>query len=593
MHEFLWEIWVGRGNMHHRVSMDLNDTPALLFQRIIQELQGTEKSIETTVLNPNTGVEERVQWEFSCRVKGEEWSLNGDDTFARQGVVEGAMLVVRAKTIRANTIYVDGYDGLDDAQMAAARSKTPLIVGALILLSIIGAISYYVFVVMPEEAKTEPYRVRVLTKAKDAKAEFLLVAKLPEKSPQGKALKWPDGSPKMLDQTRRLEQGLTKSNMVLIPKNVMIGYARIEAKGKTPWRKGAAFEAWSRSKVIDKCLGRKCFTRAVHKQYVSAKLRASMTPCKIDAQCGPGNRCGAGYCTKACKDSSACGKGDICQNGMCMAKLEPFAANLLMKKDFFPATLKKFVKPAKPKGPPAIATHAPKTLKVSYKRRLRRTKVVFDPMHGGTDKGAAGVGAQTAKDYNLLLANALKAHLNGDRKRKRASRLKAYYTRLKDGTYSLKKRKRALRRRNLLIQINVANGLAENKATNQKDKGTEYNDTIGGFTLFVQGPRKVRGRRAKRREQSRLKATFKLAKCVSASLIKSGFRMKSTKGTDPLSLAGIQASTADSLLNQSIPSVRVVLGYITHRKEAATLAKPETHKAFAAAMEDALSCYRQ
>ena len=593
MHEFLWEIWVGRGNMHHRVTMDLNDSPTVIFQRIIQELEGTEKTIKTSMLNPNTGEEERTQWEFSCRVKGEEWPLKDNDSFARQGVVEGAMLVVRAKTIRANTIYVEGYDGLDDEQMAVARSKTPLIVASLILLVILGAVSYYIFVLRPKEAAREPYRVKVATLPDTGKVEFLLVSKTKERGKDGKFAKWPNGSFKMMDQTRRLEQKLGKSRIVLVPKKVMIGYALIEAKGKATWQRGASFEAWSKSKVIDRCLGRKCYTRAVLKQHYSKAMLETLKTCKETKECGDGSVCSLGFCAKSCSDDSACGTNGVCQDKICMAKLEPFDAKLMMDENFFPKQLKKFVPPPKPRGPKPVATHAPKSLTVAYKKRLKRARVVFDPMHGGSDKGATGIGSKTAKDYNLLLSEALRAHLNNNRKRKRASRIKAYYTRLKDGVYSAKNRVRSLRRRDVLIQFNVANGLSENKATNQKDKGNEYNDTIAGFQLVVQGPRKVRGRRARRYEKKRMQLSVKLARCLSDSLKKAGFRMKPTTGSDILSKAGIQASTSDSLLNNAIPAVRVSLGYITHRKEAAVLANTDTHKAFASAVEDALSCYRK
>lgn len=163
MQEFLWEIWTGKRNMHHRIQMGMNETPEAVFRRLIQQLQGTEKEIATRAVDPNTGKEVDLKWRYSCRNKGEEAPIMGQQAFSAQKVQEGALIVVRPIELRANTLYIDGFEGLGQEEIAVAsaskRSNLWIAIAAVLLL---GAAGYYLFSGGPAddtvsvEIKTEP-----------------------------------------------------------------------------------------------------------------------------------------------------------------------------------------------------------------------------------------------------------------------------------------------------------------------------------------------------------------------------------------------------------------------------------------------------
>ncbi len=163
MQEFLWEIWTGKHNMHHRIQMSMDETPEAVFRRLVQELRGTEKEIATRAMDPNTGKEVELKWRFSCRNKGEEAPIGGKQAFSSQKVQAGALIVVRPIELRAHTLYIDGFEGLGQEEIAVAssskRSIVGFVVGAVLLL---GAVGYYFFSggtsndTISIEIKTEP-----------------------------------------------------------------------------------------------------------------------------------------------------------------------------------------------------------------------------------------------------------------------------------------------------------------------------------------------------------------------------------------------------------------------------------------------------
>ncbi|MCB9637882.1 MAG: N-acetylmuramoyl-L-alanine amidase [Myxococcales bacterium] len=172
MQEFLWEVWTGKRNMHHRIQMAMNETPEVAFRRLAAELQGTEKEISMRALDPNTGKEVDVQWRFSCRNKGEESPLGGKQAFSAQGVQEGALIVVRPVELRARTLYIDGFDGLGEEEIAVASSKRSIMGFVVAAILVLGGIGGYVFYSSGQKG-FETYSIEINTGPKDSDFEII------------------------------------------------------------------------------------------------------------------------------------------------------------------------------------------------------------------------------------------------------------------------------------------------------------------------------------------------------------------------------------------------------------------------------------
>ena len=240
MQEFLWEIWVGKRNMHQRIQMDLNETPNAVFQRIIQQQLGTDNEIKTRTLDPNTGKEVDTKWKFSYRMKGETSPLSEHAPFGQQGTSEGALIVVRAVEIRANTIYIDGIDGLQSEEISAAANRTPLIITAIVLLVLGGLLGYYYFVVLPEQEAKAPYMLKVKTSPNSADVVAVLDVSKVEDYKKKFGIKSP-----------YLKRGGLTTNKnrftMKIPKKAKVIYVEVSQKGYVSWKKGVPLKEWEKA----------------------------------------------------------------------------------------------------------------------------------------------------------------------------------------------------------------------------------------------------------------------------------------------------------------------------------------------------------
>jgi N-acetylmuramoyl-L-alanine amidase len=174
MAEFLWEIWTGKRNMHHRIQMSLNESPEAVFRRIIQELKNSDKEIAEREIDPNTGKEVDVQWRYAWRNKGEESPLAAKQAMSQQGVADGALFVARPVERRAMTLYIDGVEGLGQEEIAAAsNTKRNLFIGAGAFLFFAIAASYlFLFGGTKKELLT--YTIHIKTLPKGAQFEMEL-----------------------------------------------------------------------------------------------------------------------------------------------------------------------------------------------------------------------------------------------------------------------------------------------------------------------------------------------------------------------------------------------------------------------------------
>ncbi len=229
MPEVLWEIWYQKRNVHHRVSMDFNETPQAVFQRIMAEFDGTEKALPTQIVDPNTGREIPVQWDFSFRSRGKENRIKDRKSFAEQGVGDGSLIVARSRDIRAHTIYIDGTAGLADEELRVARSKMPLIFALLVLVLGGAGAAYYYYVFLPEQQRKAPYVVNVGTEPHGSEVSILLDLK---NTPTGKVKRF------------QALKFVTPAKNVMLPKKSKVIYISITKKKYQTWKKGFEKDAW-------------------------------------------------------------------------------------------------------------------------------------------------------------------------------------------------------------------------------------------------------------------------------------------------------------------------------------------------------------
>lgn len=239
MQEFLWEVWSGKRNAHHRTQMDLSETPNTVFQRLVAQLQGTDKEIKLRTLNPNTGKEVDRQWKFSCRIKGQTTPLQQHQPFAQQGVIKGALIVVRPIEVRANTIYIDGTEGLAMEEIAVAKNRTPTIIGGLLAAVLLGLLGFYFFYWAPMQAAKQPHLLKVKTLPESSTVTMVMDVR---NTAEFKAKKLKQPFIKRLGATSR------KNRYTLqIPKKAKIIYVQIEEKGHITWKKGVPLATWEKN----------------------------------------------------------------------------------------------------------------------------------------------------------------------------------------------------------------------------------------------------------------------------------------------------------------------------------------------------------
>jgi N-acetylmuramoyl-L-alanine amidase len=217
--------------------MDFGETPQSVFARIQKELQGTDKAPPLKMINPNTGREVDVTWDFSYRFRGKETPLQASNSLVAQGVGEGALLVARVRDIRAHTIYIDGTEGLGEQELAAAKSKMPMIIGMLMLLFFGGGTAYYYLISIPEQKRRAPYLVDFLTEPKGAEVKLTLDMREIDKQ-----------------QTYQTLSIKTPTKGVEIHKKAQLVYISIEHKGYKSWTHGYTKEQWEKDRQLEKKL---------------------------------------------------------------------------------------------------------------------------------------------------------------------------------------------------------------------------------------------------------------------------------------------------------------------------------------------------
>ncbi|MBU49537.1 MAG: hypothetical protein CL920_12650 [Deltaproteobacteria bacterium] len=229
-----------------------------------------------------------------------------------------------------------------------------------------------------------------------------------------------------------------------------------------------------------------------------------------------------------------------------------------------------------------IPPSKPKNISVTYPKKWRGVSLGIDAMRGGEDKGVVGWTYVSSSKVNLQLANKVASHLKAQGKRG----YKVAMSRKDDTDVASKKRVSTLRRSKLLLQIDMGNGLQEwkkNKAyVTQDGKKRWFNDGVAGFQIVWS------------KDNKKSKQTKKWATCLGKSLKRAGYVVrKARKGESMTSSSlGIRPATdEDPVLSGKTPAVRVVAGYLTHRKEAKAFASSQ-HIFFAKAIEAALVCYQ-
>lgn len=251
MQEYLWEIWTGHKNTHHRTQMDASETPRVVMQRTIQELQGTDKSVPATRRDPNTGQRTEIKWKFAWRSQGEENPLKNHLSFAEQGVTPDALIVVREVEVRAHTIYIDGFDGLQAEEMAAASNKKPMIAGIVLAIVLLGGAGFYFLHWAPQQDALAPYSIDVPTAPKGA--SLMLILKVPKKA-QASAPKPSVSDPSKtskaaIDEKLTTMKFVTPTKHVKIPKKAKIIFISIHKKGYKPWTAGHELEKWNKDRL--------------------------------------------------------------------------------------------------------------------------------------------------------------------------------------------------------------------------------------------------------------------------------------------------------------------------------------------------------
>ena len=270
MQEYLWEIWSGKQNTHHRVHMDLNETPRAVFNRLVGELRGTDKEIRTRTLDPNTGQEVTLHWRFACRMKGETKPLQENMPFGQQGVEPGALFVLRPLEIRANTIYVDGIEGLQGEEIAVAKNRTPLVGLLVFLLLLGGAAAFYFFVYLPAQRAKAPHQIKVATSPKGSLVTLVLdVGDVPNFKEK---FKIKDRYLQRLGQTNPKER-----YTLLVPKKSKIIYVKVEEKGYQTWQRGAPLKDWEKD---PKKYGYIQVSSLLQKGYFPTMLQKALPPKK-------------------------------------------------------------------------------------------------------------------------------------------------------------------------------------------------------------------------------------------------------------------------------------------------------------------------
>lgn len=500
MPEVLWEIWHQKRNHHHRIALDFNETPGAVFQRIVQEFSNTDKVLPTTMMDPNTGKEVRILWDFSFRSRGKENRLQDNVPFAQQGVGDGALIVARARDIRAQTIYIDGTAGLIDEELRATRSKTPLILALLFVLLAGGGAYYYYYVHLPRERERAPHRLDVSTEPKGAEVSILLDLQ---------------GTPEGKQQRFQLQKFKSPSKNIPLVKKSRVVYISITKQGYKTWKLGYTQDEWE-------------------KDQQGAKKLKDILPTALSI---PGT---------------------------------------------LPDDLDKLPPPPRFKVVPASA---PKALTVQYPRRWKRFRVGFDPMHGGEDKGAKGMLDKTGSALALELANTVQDHLNKAKRRG----YQVFLSRTADEDTEEKQRVRNLRRASAIIQLGYSTGHDEYKKATQTTKKdasiVHYNDAVAGFQVMVS-----------KQGSSSAKAQ-KLAQCLVDAMKEAGFLPHSIGYDKPPADANAtplrEFSGKSALLAGTIPAVRLLVGYLSHRAEEKILNAKETQQAVATAIESAIVCFNK
>ncbi len=237
MQEFRWEIWSDKQNFIHKVQMDLSERPIDVFQRINEQLKNTEHALKLRMMNPNTGREVDTQWKFSYRLRGQAYPLKEGESFESQGVQPGALLVLRPVEIRANTIYIESTEGLGLEELSAAKSKTPYIVLAIILLLIFGGIGYYYIIELPRQEAMKPYEIKVATMPTGSTVRFTMDVSTIENYKKKFRI-----SGQYLQRSG--ETSKVNRYSLKIPKKAKIIYVEISHKGYIPWKKGLPLKKW-------------------------------------------------------------------------------------------------------------------------------------------------------------------------------------------------------------------------------------------------------------------------------------------------------------------------------------------------------------
>ncbi len=234
MPERMWEIRVRKQTIHQRIDFEPHEIPSQVFQRLIQNSKGTDKEIPETQLDPNTGQEVVIKWNFFYRFRGEEFPLNPDLSFEAQNVPPSAVIVVKAPTIRAQTIYIEGFDGLKPEELEAARSKAPIIAGIIALVLLLGGGGYFYFVYLPKAKMLEPYRVNITTEPKGALITLILDIK---------------DVPYLKGKKSGFEYMSLKSPQknVPIPKQAKLIFAEIKLPGYKKWSVGVPLEKYQKN----------------------------------------------------------------------------------------------------------------------------------------------------------------------------------------------------------------------------------------------------------------------------------------------------------------------------------------------------------
>lgn len=258
MQEFLWEIWTGKQNTHHRVQMDASETPRATLQRHIQQVKGSDKEVPSTRRDPNTGQLTEIKWKYSFRSGGQESPLHDHRSFAEQGVTPDSLIVVREVELRAHTIYIDGFDGLGQEEMAAAKPKGPLIFGILFALLIGGGGGFYFFYWAPKQKALAPYLVNVMTQPEGAKLKlFMKVPNQPKAGPPAirpAANKDKTKGKDEIDEKLTTLSFITPAKNVKIPKKAQIIFISITKKGYKEWTAGHPLDKWNKDQLGKKML---------------------------------------------------------------------------------------------------------------------------------------------------------------------------------------------------------------------------------------------------------------------------------------------------------------------------------------------------